>query len=107
MHEYTVDLDMELAVDGETLPATFSQLERFGTILAEIAGEMGPAAGIHDGRLGVTLTLDAPNVKEAVDRATEVATSAFLAAIGAKKVRRKPQISRLSVDAARKELVPA
>jgi hypothetical protein len=110
MAEFQVELGFRLESEDGALVRDVDLLERFGLELEALAGEMGPAAAIHDGRYVAALTVEADTPLLAGRRAADV----FLEAMNRALTATGDEIDhdavdryfdRLHVDAA--ELAPA
>jgi hypothetical protein len=110
MAEFQVELGFRIESEGGELVRDVDLLERFGLELEAIAGAMGPAAAIHDGRYVASLTVDADTPLLAGTRAADVFVEAMTRALkaGGSEIDRDEidrYFDRLHVDAA--ELVTA
>lgn len=77
----------EWQVDVESVPLTVEQLtdavlERFSGAAGDLGHGMGPACGIHDGRLDLIVTVDADSPDEAARIAAGVFHEALSRALG-------------------------
>jgi hypothetical protein len=110
MAEFHVELGFRLETDEGEVVSDVDLLEHFGLELEAVAGEMGPATAIHDGRYFASLTVDAETSLVAGTRAVEVFVDAMSRALAARGDEMDSEsvhryFDRVHVDAA--ELVPA
>jgi hypothetical protein len=110
MAEFQVELGFRIETDDGELVRDVDLLERFGLELEIVAGEMGPAAAIHEGRYVAALTVEAGTPLLAGRRAADVFIEAMDRALAARgdEIDRGAvdrYFDRLHVDAT--ELVPA
>lgn len=110
MAEFQVELGFRLETDQGESVRDVDLLERFGLEFEAVAGEMGPATAIHDGRYVASLTVDAETSLAAGTLAVEAFVEAMTRALAARGDEIDTQavqryFDRIHVDAA--ELVPA
>jgi hypothetical protein len=84
MAEFQVEIGFRLETDDGVPVRDVDLLESFGLELEALAGEMGPAAAIHDGRYVAALTVEAGTPLLAGRRAADVFVEAMNRALDAR-----------------------
>jgi hypothetical protein len=83
MAEFQVELGFRMDTEEGESVRDVDLLERFGLELEAVAGDMGPAAAIHEGRYVAALTVEADTPLVAARRAADVFVEAMSRALAA------------------------